>query len=100
MIRNLGTGAAADGSQVGMFTIKSAHLRDKPGVAVSIEGLGAAETADLWYLAGGEWVPATEGGTQVQFDENVGVKVIQGAGTFGFTKTATTANPTVRIELG
>jgi hypothetical protein len=96
---SLGTGAATDGNQVGVFTVKNAHVRNKPGVVVSIEGLASSETASLWYQAGDEWVEATEGGNQVVFDATVGSKLILGTGTYAFTKDATTADPTVRLHL-
>lgn len=100
IVATLGTGEITDGSQAGVFTVKHAHLKDVPGVAVSLEGLGDSETATLWYRAGDSWVPANDdGGTQVEFSDTDSVRLFTGAGTYGFTKTATSSEVNVHIAL-
>lgn len=87
----LGTAAVTDGNQVVSFRVNDADRgRGGAGCTILLEGLAGAETADLWILAGGTFVPATDsGGTAIQFTATDAVKVLIGVGSYGFVKSST-----------
>lgn len=95
LVATMGTSAATDGNQVGIFTVQAKHFNKGMKPTITIDGLAGSETCDLYIYAGGDW--KVEG---TQFAVDTETKVMNGPGEFGFVKSSTAASLEVRLNDG
>ena len=99
-VATLGTSAISDGSQVA-FSVRGIDFRFGNPV-IGVEGLASSENVYLWKLVNGDWeeVSPDAGDTQTTFTPSYAADVVNGPGTYGFTKDVTAGTITITIDNG
>lgn len=99
-VATMTTSSAADGSEVGNFTLKAEDFEFGNPV-VSVSGLAGAETASLRFRNGSAFVNANDSsGTIIGFAVDAEAVAITSPGEYAFIKDATAGALTVYVTSG